>query len=176
MIIKNRDVLGTTELRKQALDIIEAGITRVLPSNIMKSAVRYDAANKVLNIDSDTYRLSTGRVFVIGGGKASGLMAETLENIIGPEDIFTGVVNCKSGHYNASKTKVIPAGHPIPDQRGIGGVKEMLALKQHYAIDENDLVICLISGGGSALMPYPVDEVSLRDKQDCKSSAKMGHN
>jgi len=165
MIIKNRDALSTTRLRKQALGIIEAGIDRVLPPNIMKSAVRYDAAGRALTINGDTYRLATGRVFVIGGGKASGLMAETLENIIHPENITAGVVNCKSGHYKTHKTRIIPAGHPIPDQRGISGVKEMLSLKERYSINKNDLVICLISGGGSALMPYPVDEVSLEDKQ-----------
>ena len=165
MIIKNKDTLATTELRKQALDIIEAGITRVLPPNIMKSAVKYDAASRILIINSDTYRLSTGRIFVIGGGKASGLMAETLENIIPPENISAGVVNCKSGYYKTSKIKIIPAGHPLPDRRGIEGVKKILALRAHYSINENDLVICLISGGGSALMPYPVDEVSLEDKQ-----------
>lgn len=165
MIIKNKDALSTTTLRKQALDIIEAGIDRVLPPNIMKSAVRYKAASRILTINGDTYCLSTGRVFVIGGGKALGLMAETLEDIIHPENISAGVVNCKSGYYKTHKTKIIPAGHPIPDKRGIGGVKEMLALRHHYSIDENDLVICLISGGGSALMPYPVEEVSLEDKQ-----------
>ena len=165
MIIKNRDALSTTELRKQALDIIEAGIDRVLPPNIMKSAVKYDAASRILTINGDTYRLSTDRVFIIGGGKASGLMAETLENIIDPANVSVGVVNCKNEHYKTSKTKIILAGHPIPDQRGINGVKEMLALKERYSINENDLVICLISGGGSALMPYPVDEINLRDKQ-----------
>ena len=165
MIIKNRDALATTELRKQALDIIEAGIDRVLPPNIMKSAVRYDAVDRILSINDDTYRLSTGRVFVIGGGKASGLMAETLENMIHPENIADGMINCKSGHYKTSKITIIPAGHPIPDERGISGVKEMLALKQRYSINEDDLVICLISGGGSALMVHPFDEVSLEDIQ-----------
>lgn len=165
MIIKNKNALSTTKLKKQALDIIEAGIVRVLPPNIMKSAVRYDAASKALIINGDAYCLSTGRVFVIGGGKASGLMAETLETIINPEKIFAGAVNCKGGVYKTHKIKIIPAGHPIPDQRGISGVKEMLALKQRYSINENDLVICLMSGGGSALMPYPIDEVGLEDKQ-----------
>lgn len=165
MIIKNRDALSTTKLREQALDIIEAGIDRVLPPNIMKSAVRYDAASRNLTINGDTYCIATGRVFVIGGGKASGLMAETLESIIHPENISAGVVNCKSGRYKTHKTKIIHAGHPLPNQRGVSGVKEMLALRRHYSINENDLVVCLISGGGSALMPYPVDEVSLADKQ-----------
>jgi len=103
MIIKNKDTLATTKLRKQALDIIEVGIARVLPPNIMKSAIRYDAADRVLTINDDTYHLSTGRVFVIGGGKASGLMAETLETILGADNIAAGVVNCKSGIIKQTK-------------------------------------------------------------------------
>ena len=166
MIVKNKDILSTNKLRRQALAIIESGITRVLPPNIMKYAVRYDAADNILTINGETYSLSNRRVFVIGGGKASGLMAETLEVVIDPECITTGVINCKSGDYKTNKIKIISAGHPIPDQRGVSGVKEMLALKQHYSINENDLIICLISGGGSALMPYPINEVSLGDKQD----------
>jgi glycerate-2-kinase len=114
VIIKNRETLATTELRKKALDIVEAGIARVLPPSIMRAAVKYDAVNRILTVNGNTHRLSTGRVFVIGGGKASGLM---------------------------------------------------VALKERYYINESDLVICLISGGGSALMPCPIDEISLRDKQ-----------
>ncbi|MFC1914086.1 glycerate kinase [Chloroflexota bacterium] len=165
MLIKNREALATTRLRKMALDIIEAGISRVLPSGIMKTTLSYDVAKRALTVKGDAYPLAKGRVFVIGGGKASGLMAETLEKIIHPENVAAGVVNDKGKHYETRKIKVITAGHPVPDQRGISGVKEMLALKQIYAIDENDIVICLISGGGSALMPCPIDEVSLEDKQ-----------
>lgn len=163
MIIKNRTELATTELRKQALAIIEAGINRVLPTNIMKSAVDYDPAVRVLVVNDTSYSLAQGRLFVVGGGKASGLMAEVLEGIV--TDISAGVVNCRSGDYRTSKIKVIAAGHPIPDEGGVNGVKEMLALKDSHSIDENDFIICLLSGGGSALMPCPVDEVSLQDKQ-----------
>ena len=165
MIIKNRDELSTSRLRKQALDILESAINRVLPPNIMKSALRYDAAGRMLTVNGDTYSLSRGRLFVIGGGKASGLMAETLESIIHPENISAGVINSKSQDYKTSKIKIVPAGHPIPDQRGISGVKEMLALRERYSINANDLILCLISGGGSALMPYPVEEIDLADKQ-----------
>ncbi len=165
MIIKNRDELSTSRLRKQALDILESAINRVLPPNIMKSALRYDATGRMLTVNGDTYSLSRGRLFVIGGGKASGLMAETLESIIHPENISAGVINSKSHDYKTSKIKIVPAGHPIPDQRGISGVKEMLALRERYSINENDLILCLISGGGSALMPYPVEEIDLADKQ-----------
>jgi glycerate 2-kinase len=167
MIMKNKPELSTTELRKQALDIIEAGIARVLPPAIMKSAARYDPAGNTLTVGDYAYHLSRGRIFAIGGGKASALMAETLESIITPENIADGVVTCnsKSSDYRTGKVKIIEAGHPVPDQRGLKGVKQMLALKDRYSINEDDLVICLISGGGSALMPCPVDGVNLKDKQ-----------
>jgi hydroxypyruvate reductase/glycerate 2-kinase len=165
MIIKNRAELATTELRKKALDIIEAGIERVLPPNIMKNALSYDTASRVLTIDNTTYNLSHGRIFVIGGGKASGLMAKALEGIIPPIHITAGAVNCKGGDYKTGKIKVVPAGHPIPDYRGVEGVKEMLSLKDNYSIGREDTIICLISGGGSALMPYPAAGIKLEDKQ-----------
>ena len=165
MIIKNRHELATTKLRDQVLQIIEAGINRVLPLNIMKFAVGYDAASRTIKINGDVFNIDNRRIFVIGGGKASGLMAEALENIIGAENIVDGVVNCKSGGANAQKIRTIGAGHPIPDQRGVSGVEDMLALKGRYSIGKSAIVICLISGGGSALMPCPVDGVSLEDKQ-----------
>lgn len=165
MIIKNKKELATTRLREQALDIIEVGIKRVLPPCIMKSTLSCDAVRNSIIIDGDIHNLSSGRVFVIGGGKASCMMAETLESIIDRETIVAGVVNCKGGDYHTDKIKIVTAGHPIPDQRGVDGVKKMLALKWQYSINKNDLVFCLISGGGSALMPFPASSVGLTDKQ-----------
>lgn len=165
MIIKNRTELTTTELRKRALDIIEASIERVLPQNIMKNALNYNTASRILTINNATYNLSRGRIFIIGGGKASGMMAETLEGIIPPEHITTGIVNCKGGDYKTGKIKVLTAGHPIPDYRGVEGVKKMLSFRDDYSISKDDKTICLISGGGSALMPYPAAGVKLKDKQ-----------
>ncbi|MFC2050759.1 glycerate kinase [Chloroflexota bacterium] len=166
MPIKNQDKLATTELRRQALKIIEAGIERVLPATIMKSTVNYNPESSCLEVGNAKYRAVEGRIFVIGGGKASGLMAEALEDKIGVNNILTGIVNCKGGNYSTKRIKVIEAGHPIPDKRGLNGVKQMLALKDKYSINNNDLVVCLISGGGSALMPFPVDGISLKDKQE----------
>lgn len=164
-MIKNRSELAITSLRTQALDIIEVGISRVLPSSVMKNAVKFDPANRILSINNEDFDVSKGRLFVIGGGKASGLMAQTLEDIIDPKNIIAGFVNCKDDNYRTTKIGITAASHPTPDLRGVHGVKQMLALKDRYSINENDLVICLISGGGSALMPCPVDEISLEDKQ-----------
>ncbi|UCG54377.1 MAG: glycerate-2-kinase family protein [Dehalococcoidia bacterium] len=165
MIIKNRVELATTELRKNAIDIIEVGIERVLPSNLMRRALHYDITSRVLNIYQSTFNLAKGRIFVIGGGKASGMMAKELERIIPTEHITAGIINCKGSDYKTDKIKVKSAGHPIPDQRGIDGVKEMLSLKENYTIGRDDTIICLISGGSSALMPSPAAGLSLADKQ-----------
>lgn len=165
MIIKNKRELATTELRGKVLDIIEAGIYRVLPSTIMRSTVKYDPARRILTVNKVKYDLSGGRVFVIGGGKASALMAQTLESILLPENIVDGIINCKSSDYKTNKIKIIKAGHPVPDEQGLRGVEQMLALKNLYSVNENDFIICLISGGGSALMPCPVEGVNLSDKQ-----------
>jgi glycerate 2-kinase len=166
MIIKNKDELATTELRKMALEIVEAGITRVLPTSIMRSAISYDSAHRTLTVSGDAYPVSRGRIFVIGGGKASGLMAEELENLVGYENITDGFMTCKANHFKTRKIRLVQASHPIPDQRGATGVQKMLSLKDQYAIGRDDLVLCLISGGGSASMPCPADGVSLRDKQE----------
>jgi hydroxypyruvate reductase/glycerate 2-kinase len=165
MIIKNRNETAITELRRQALEIMEAGINRVLPPALLKSALSYDPVRRKLAIHNSTFDVSRGRIFVTGAGKAAGLMAQALESIISPEHISDGVVNCNSSDYQTRKIRIIEASHPTPDERGVNGVKRMLGLRNSHSINENDLVICLISGGGSALMPYPVEEISLEGKQ-----------
>ncbi len=165
MIIKNKAELATTEIRSVALEIIEAGISRVLPSVIMPAAVSYDRNHRVLIVNGDIYHVSGGRIFVIGGGKASGLMAENLENILGTETITDGLVACKDNAYNTGRIRIIRSSHPVPGQNGVEAVRQMLHLKEQYSIDGNDTVLCLISGGGSALMPYPAEGISLQDKQ-----------
>jgi len=166
LIIKNREELISSGLRARAVELIEAGVTRVLPSNLLRESVRYHRTAKRLVVGGVDYNLSRGRVFVVGGGKASGLMAEEIEKIIGPQMITSGSVNCKANGYVTKKIEVIQAGHPVPDEAGVYGVRNMLAMKGRYNISKNDLVLCLISGGGSSLMPCPVSGVSLEDKQD----------
>lgn len=165
VIIKNYSKLATTELRKQALNIIEAGINAVLPMNLMKPIIKYNPNSKMLTIKNNDYDLSSGRLFIIGGGKAAGRMVEALESIIPPDNIEAGIVTCNANDFETRKIEIIKAGHPIPDKRGVAGVKQMLAMKDDYSIDKHDLIICLISGGGSSLMPYPVNGVSIEDKQ-----------
>ena len=164
MIIKNCSEIGSTPLRRYAAEILEAGIKAALPSNIIPKAFLYYPENRILAVNSGFYNLDK-RVFAIGGGKASGRMAQAIEQIL-PESILTGgIVIDRSSDFDTKKIKVLTAGHPIPDSRGVRAVKEMLSLKEKCKIDEYDTVICLLSGGGSALMPYPAEGITLADKQ-----------
>lgn len=162
-IIKNKHLLATTRPREVALDLIEAGIKKVLPSNIIRDSVNYQQ-DGVLRVNDSSFQFR-GRIFVIGGGKASGLMAETLEDVLGPESITAGIVSCTTTDYRTEKITIVEASHPIPDLRSIEAVNNMLRLKEKYSINEDDLVICLISGGGSALMACPAAGLCLEDKQ-----------
>jgi len=165
MIIKNKQELGTTKLRKIALELIEAGINRVMPANLLQTSIRFNNDTKILTIHGEDYNLSAGRLFVVGGGKAVGLMAEEIEKIIGVENITAGLVNCTSSDYETAKIEVMEAGHPLPNKKSVKGVIKMMELKQKYNINQNDLVLCLISGGGSSLMTYNVKTVTLKEKQ-----------
>jgi glycerate 2-kinase len=166
-IIKNRPEIATSLMRTQALDIIEAGILRVLPSQVMQASLEYHQQSRSLTVGGTHFDLSGGRVFVIGGGKAAAMMAGTLESILGDDIITAGIVTTKDGsvNYRTNRIEVVTADHPLPDQRGIDGVRRMLTLKTDYRVGLNDTVICLISGGGSSLLPYPVDGIDLTAKQ-----------
>lgn len=106
------------------------------------------------------------RIFVVGAGKASGMMAKAVEDKLG-EIISEGWVNVPAKTeraINLSKIRLNPAGHPIPDEGSLKGAKEILRIAS--MADENDLVIVLISGGGSALMEYPMEGISLEDLRE----------
>ncbi len=166
-IIKNWDALATTPSRHKVLSILEAGISRVLPSSIMYASVKFRKQQHLLSVSGQNYDLSNGRVFVIGGGKAAAAMSHALEKILEPSSICAGIVTDKYGvvDINTEKISVVLAGHPVPDENGVRAVNSMLQLKSQYGITEGDYVICLISGGGSALLPCSADSVTLEDKQ-----------
>lgn len=163
-IIKNYSKIATSVPRQQALDIINAGINRVMPGELIKKTVGYNGTFNAVRVQHDSYDLLRGRIFVVGGGKANGYMAEELERIIGPDNITAGLVTCTEDKYRTKKIKIKKAGSPLPDRRGEKAVGKMMALKEKYQINEKDLIICLISGGASALMPFPVKSVSLKEK------------
>ncbi|MEM2248997.1 MAG: DUF4147 domain-containing protein, partial [Candidatus Bathyarchaeia archaeon] len=152
------------EARQIALDAIERAIKAVDPKRLIHS--RVTLSNDKLTVNGKSFDLrSFRRIFVVGGGKASGYMAEAIEEILG-EKICDGVVVVPHGMAKAIKTRIVrvhEAGHPIPDQSSVEGAKKIMELAEEA--DGSDLIICLISGGGSSLMTYPRNGISLEDKR-----------
>ncbi len=104
-----------------------------------------------------------GRTIVIGAGKASAEMAKVLEENWSGN--LHGTVLTRYGHGTATRQiKIIEAAHPVPDEAGVAGTCEILELVSNLSAD--DLVICLISGGGSALLTAPGGDITLAEKQD----------
>jgi len=103
------------------------------------------------------------RIWVIGFGKASAAMAAVVEDIIG-DSIHEGIVVTKYHHaVPLKKIKVFEASHPIPDEAGVDATNQIINLLKKTT--EKDLVIMLISGGGSALLVHPREGITLQDKQ-----------
>jgi glycerate 2-kinase len=103
-----------------------------------------------------------GRLVVIGAGKASAAMARAVEDHwSGP---LTGLVVTRYGYSVAcERIEITEAAHPVPDEAGLVAAQRIQALVQ--GLSEDDLVLCLISGGGSALLPAPAAGLTLADKQ-----------
>lgn len=103
----------------------------------------------------------SGRVIVIGAGKASAQMAQVLEQ---HQPDVTGLVVTRYGYAApCRRIEIVEAAHPVPDPAGLNAARRMLAQVSNLTAD--DLVICLISGGGSALLPLPPPGLNLADKQ-----------
>ncbi|MFT5701617.1 MAG: glycerate 2-kinase [Desulforhopalus sp.] len=149
-------------LRKDAIDIFQTGLKAVAPGTAIRRCCSLEGRNLV--VDDKEYNLdSFNRLLVLGTGKAGASMAKAIEEILDNE-ISEGLITVKYGHLERlSKIELIEAGHPVPDQHGYDGAQAILKLA--VEADEKTLVLCLISGGGSALLPLPVPGLTLSDKQ-----------
>jgi glycerate-2-kinase len=103
------------------------------------------------------------RIVVVGGGKAAAPMAHAIEPILGRR-LAGGVVITKYGHtVRTKRIRVVEAGHPVPDRAGLAATRGMLSLAS--SLTREDLLVVLLSGGASSLMPAPVPTVTVADKQ-----------
>lgn len=139
---------------------MDKALDAATPAEITRRHVKLDG--KTLHVDSRVYPLERyRRVFVIGAGKASGYMAEEVEKLVG-KWITRGLVIIPDYLWPRPKSRRITyhrATHPISTRKGIESVLAMLDLVQDVSRD--DLIIVLLSGGGSALMPLPIQGISL---------------
>jgi glycerate 2-kinase len=156
------DNMKDFNLRSDALEIFSASLEEVDPVIAVKRHLRLEG--DTLRVGDRKYNLSTyTHIYVVGCGKAAASMSSALEDIL-HERISGGIINVKYGYTKALHSITInEAGHPIPDEAGARGTQEILRLLQ--GLGGNDLVIFVISGGGSALLPLPKDGISLEEKQ-----------
>jgi glycerate 2-kinase len=161
---------SVSQLRSDALAIWQAGVEAVRSDRLVKETVRVDG--DWLVVGDETMELSTiERIAVVGAGKAGAGMAAGLNAALGPQILakkqVRGWVNVPADcvrelshvHLHASR----PAGVNEPTEAGVLGAAKILETIE--SLGSNDICFCLISGGGSALLPAPVPGVSLAEKQ-----------
>lgn len=150
-------------MREDATAIFYAGLQAVEPGVAVKNFCRRE--NNSLLVGNRVYDLARfNNLFVVGAGKASAAMASAIEDLVG-DRITSGIINVKYEHVTDLRhIELREAGHPVPDENGESGSHAILKLVADAG--EKDLVLCLMSGGGSALLPLPADGLSLKDKQE----------
>ncbi len=165
MYIKNREELishGLSRDRDAAIEIIEHALAKADPYAATLDLVHLQG--DILSIGEQLFDLSgRGKIYLLGAGKATFPVARALEEILG-ERIADGIIIVKEGQAgDLKRVKVREASHPLPDERGFKAAQEMKSLAE--AAQEGDIVFCAISGGSSALAPFPVAGVTLADKR-----------
>jgi len=142
--------------------LLAAGLAAADPHQALLKTVSLNGAS--LRIGRRSFDLShTKRVIAVGAGKASARMAQALEIVLG-ERLEDGLVIVKTGHsLPTRRTAILEAGHPIPNRAGLVATQRLLRLTQ--SLSPRDLLIVLLSGGASGLLPAPVSGVTLADKQ-----------
>jgi glycerate 2-kinase len=162
--------------RTIAEQIFLAGVERVLPDRLINKAM-YLQDDKLFINDFSFNPDQAKNIFVIGAGKASALMAAEVERILG-DRITEGHIVVKYGHScKLNKIKVTEAGHPVPDANGFSATRSIIDIAEKAT--GNDLVICLLSGGGSALLAdFPAgsssEEIMIVNNLLVRSGASIG--
>lgn len=151
-------------MRNDALNIFYNSLKAVDPVNAVKIFLKKDGDK--IRIRDESFDLNSfENIRVVGFGKAAAAMALGVEEVLG-DDLDAGIVTVKYGHLAkvSSKIKINEADHPVPDKAGMKAAKEIIEFLKKS--NEKDLVICVISGGGSALLPLPSEGITLTEKQE----------
>ena len=156
------------EMKRMGKAIFSKALSAVDPSKILKDGIRIEKDRLWIRSEENSemiFNLNTfNKIFLVGTGKASNSMAQAIEEIFG-DRMTQGVITTKYGHLlPLKKTEIVEAGHPIPDQKGYEGAKKIQSLLKESG--SKDLVIFLLSGGGSALLPFPAGSIELKEKRE----------
>ncbi len=161
-MIKNRDEIlsfGDVEAKDVALQIVEHAIARADPYRIVKESVKVEGSKII--VEGRSFEIK-GDIYVVAIGKASCPMAKAIEELLG-DRIKEGVAVTKYGYaVQLSRIDVVEAGHPIPDENSVRGAERAIEIAKK--VGKDDILIVLVSGGGSALFVMPEDGISLDDK------------
>lgn len=150
MIITNARSLATTQTRRHALEIVNAGLESVLTKPLMHKQIK--VSGNMLTIGAHRWNLSHyERILVVGAGKAAADMAASIESIFGRR--ITGGIVIDTRAHKLSRIKVVKGTHPLTSHVNVKATEDIMELLE--SATERDLVLCLISGGGSALMDAP---------------------
>lgn len=156
-MIHNRAALAGSPAREVALDCVTAGIERALPERVVAETVAVE--DGTLAVRDARYDLDAfDEVLVVGGGNAAGKLAEALEGLLG-DRVGGAVVTDAPG--DCERIEQFVGSHPVPDRTGVEGTERIRALLD--AADERSLVLAVVTGGGSALLPAPAGGLSLAD-------------
>ena len=149
-------------VRDKIVQTLDAALAAVDPRNAVLQVLRRDGDR--LTVGDRPYDLHQfARIFVIGAGKAGAPMTQAVEQVLG-DRITAGLVVVKTDHGGPTRQVTIAeASHPMPDAAGVAAGQQILALAQQAS--PQDLVIALLSGGGSALLVAPAEGLTLADKQ-----------
>lgn len=164
-LLENAKTIELLRARGILIEIVDRAIASVDPSIAMRRRLRLEGERLI--VGSQEFDLSdVGKIVVVGGGKASGRMAEVLEEIM--EDRITGgAINVFEGtasKHRLRMIKLIEAGHPLPTEASVRGAEEMMDLVD--GLGAQDIVICLLSGGGSSLVTLPAEGISLEELRE----------
>jgi glycerate 2-kinase len=148
--------------RQNAKAVFNAALEASDPAAAIRRHLRLE--KEILWAGERLYDLSQhSHVYLIGAGKAAAKMALALEELLG-ERLACGLVIVKPGYTVPLRTmEMVEAGHPIPDQIGIDATQTIIRLLRR--VGDKDLVLCLVSGGASALLCCPIEGLSLHEKQ-----------
>jgi hydroxypyruvate reductase len=151
---------------RRLIDIFNAALAAVDPYQVVTRGMTFE--NNCLHAAGAAYGLEAfDRVLVVGAGKATARMALAMEDALG-DRISDGLIVVKDGHTAPLKIiKQVEASHPVPNEAGVEGTKRILELVR--TANEKTLIICLFSGGASALFVAPVNGLTLNDKQEVTS-------
>jgi hydroxypyruvate reductase len=152
-----------TAHRKHALQIFRAALAAADPQQAVLRHMKFDG--RTIFAGRRKYRVKNfDRIQVIGAGKATAAMARAVERLLGRR-IAGGWINVKDGHTAPlRRIHQQECRHPVPDERGVEGTRKIAEIAA--AAGARDLLICLISGGASALTPAPVPPMTLAEKQE----------